>query len=95
MSELRFLTEGNIPNENYTIESAAINRSDLIIVIKKSEIDSFLNDFILGKTAYKIVVNTDIAEIRIKHLVSVRNYISASDGSEDLTSFIIDLSYKN
>ena len=95
MSELTIITDKNVPNQSYTIESAALNRSDLIIVIKKEEKDYFLDEFISGKTAFKIVVNTDVAEIRIKHPVSVRSYLNGSDGLDDLISFIIDLSQKS
>ena len=95
MSELTIITDKNVPNQSYTIESAALNRSDLIIVIKKEEKDYFLDEFIRGKTAFKIVVNTDVAEIRIKHPVSVRSYLNGSDGLDDLISFIIDLSQKS
>lgn len=95
MNELRLITEGNVPNQNYIIESAAINNSDLLILIKDSEKDEILDDFIKGKTAYKIVINTDIAEIRLKHLVSVRNFLYANVGSDEVISFIIDLSLKS
>ena len=95
MNELSILTDKSVPNQNYTIESAALNRSDLIIVIKEGEKDEFLDDFIHGKTAFPIFITTDSIEIRVKRPVSVRGFLSGSDGSEDLLSFIIDLSLKN
>ena len=95
MSELTLITEGFKLNRSYTIESAAINKSDLVVVIKDSEKDEFLDDFIKGKTAYKIAINTDIAEIRIKHIVFVRNFLYGNDGTNELLSFIIDLSPRN
>ena len=91
MNELTLITEGNQVNRSYTIENAAINKSDLVVVIKESESDEFLNDFIHGKTAYKLVINTDVAEIRIKHLVHVRNFMFANNGIDELISFIINL----
>lgn len=95
MNELTLITEGNNPNQSYTIESAAINKSDMVVVIKESEEDKVLKDFIKGKTAYKIVLNTDIAEIRIKHMVYARSFLYGNDGNTELISFIIDLSIKS
>ena len=95
MNELTLITEGFKLNHSYTIESAAIKKSDLVVVIKDSEKDEFLVDFIKGKTAYKIAVNTDIAEIRIKHVVFVRSFLYGNDGNNQLLSFIIDLSPRN
>lgn len=95
MKELTLITEGNNLNQSYTIESAAINKSDMVVVIKESEEDDVLSDFIKGKTAYKIVLNTDVAEIRIKHLVYVRNFLYGAEGDNELVSFIIDLSPKS
>lgn len=95
MSELTLITEGFKPNRSYTVENAAINKSDLVVVIKENEVDDFLNDFIQGKTAYKIAINTDVAEIRLKHIVYVRNFLYGSDGNSELLSFIIDLLPRN
>lgn len=95
MNELQFLTDGNELNHSYTIESAAINGTDLVIVVKENEEDEFLRNFYQGKTSYRIVVNTDVAEIRVKHRVSSRNFLSASNGNDNLISFIIDLTLKN
>ena len=95
MNELTLITDGFKLNRCYTIENAAINKSDLVVVVKESEVDDFLQDFIQGKTAYKIVINTDIAEINIKHIVYARNFLYGSDGNNELLSFIIDLSPRN
>lgn len=95
MNEITILTDKNVPNQSYTIENAALNRSDLIVVIKSEEKDEFLDDFIHGKTAFKIVINTDVAEIRIKTPVSVRSFMYGSNGSDDLLSFVISLSPQN
>ena len=95
MNEITILTDKNVPNQSYVIESAALNRSDLIIVIKEEQKDMFLDDLIHGKTAFKIILNTDNIEIRVKHPVSVRSFMNGNNGSDDLISFIIDLSLKN
>lgn len=95
MNELTLITDGFKLNRCYTIESAAINKSDLVVVIKDNEADDFLKDFIQGKTAYKVAINTDVAEIRVKHLVYVRNFLYGNDGNNELLSFIIDLLPRN
>ena len=91
MSELTLITEDFKVNQCYTIESAAINKSDLIVVMKESEVDDFLKNFIQGKTSYKIAINTDSVEIRLKHCVYTRSFLHGSNGNNELISFIINL----
>lgn len=95
MNEITILTDKNVPNQSYVIENAALNRSDLIIVIKTEQKDMFLDEFIHGKTAYRIILNTDNIEIRVKKPVSVRSFMEGNNGTYNLISFIIDLSLKN
>lgn len=88
MKELEILTDKGEQNHFYTLEHVAISDGKAILAINNTEKDCFLSDFIKGKTAYSIFINTEAVEIRIKPRVFVSTF---NTDSENLTVFVIDL----
>ena len=94
MKEFQIITDGNELNRCYNAESIAIDGSNLIIVMKEEESDDFLDEFVHGKTSYKVSISTDTVTIRLKYKVFARNYLYSEDENQ-LFSFIIGLSPEN
>lgn len=74
MSTLTLITEGNSINHHYKLSSFGIapTFSDkklgmrYIAVVEDKEVDNFLQDFIGGKTGYRIQVDSDNFTLIIK-----------------------------
>ena len=80
MTTLTLITPARHLNHHYELESAAL-RADwyLSMIIKEENIDNFLQDFIDGKTGYKVQIDSDTMTLTLKDLYSVENRVDEGD----------------